>query len=410
MAPPRKRHARTPTPLVLGPDPRAMPGWNNEGPKQPQFNLGIKDLETGTISTNISDLFAAQPESAGGFKAKATPPSDGGGANIADLFNAQPDSAGDSFTTGSAPKPSGGGQMKISLGDEEEKSETTKSGSLTARADVARAKNTSLVSYWKDQSEHLKDKVSVLETALRDARNIITNLIWRYGEENLELDKFKDSPDFQSIDKLGKMYLKTSTMAQRILLDNFDLSQKLERTQEECRKLRRTVDVLQSNSSDAAPDRLVSTDTDALGPTSNSKPGVGLREPVSVERFQNKGESPSGHSRPFALGNLKGRQAEKTGLPGPQPPPGSETVKLGQVGSLGVFGGIYQPSDDLSADSDRYKTLVSTIHSLKLQVSSANGTVQRLEGRIQSMVDEKLDIVEKFSVEMERLRMMIPVP
>lgn len=273
--------------------------------------------------------------------------------------------------------------------------------------------------YWKSQVADfrrqnlaLQVRCQLAEKAFSNAKNMISNLILLYkgvdpAEPELILGmgmKLRVAPDMGNLSVVQDLLRKTNAIAEKILLYNFELQKNLTDLKEDNQQLRKANETLKQNLFISPENRVASFEVTPKNPL-----------------FANTHErAVSNAFKMDALGNV---------------PEG------GTVGALGVFGGIYPNPEQATPPQTELVTSDSTqlsvqptsmseplkliqevietghktptdaetrwraiVSKLREEIVAANTKVKKLERRIRVLVEAKYEMIENFSIELERLR------
>jgi len=272
--------------------------------------------------------------------------------------------------------------------------------------------------YWKRQAVNFKRqnlalqvRCQLVEKSFSNAKNMISNLILLYqGSESSDPDfilemgsKLRVAPDMGNLSVVQDLLRKTNAIAEKILLYNFELQKNLNDLKEDNKMLRRTNEALKQNQYSNTGNRVTSFEVPRTSPSMRI-----MHERAVSNAFR---------------------------------PNGSSNTPIGMVGAVGVFGGIHsKPEQTILAPSEKVVSNAilpsgypktssqpsrniqevleagSSIHkksenwwrevvsNMREEISVTNEKVLKLERRVRMMVEAKYEMIENFSLELERLR------
>jgi len=274
------------------------------------------------------------------------------------------------------------------------------------------------VEYWERQAVEsrrqnlaLQVRCQLVEKAFSNAKNMISNLILMYqGSESSEPElilelgmKLRVAPDMGNLSVVQDLLRKTNAIAEKILLYNFELQKNLNDIKEDNQQLRRANEALKKGQYSSSENRVASFE---VSPRNSSL--VNLHERAVSNAFRPKGLSKTPEGIVGAIGVFGGIQTNpEQAILTPSGPATSATIlSTAQPTTTSEPPKFTQELIEAASNSPKkaefsWRALVS---SLREEITEANTRVQHLERRIRMMVESKYEMIENFSIELERLR------
>jgi len=242
-----------------------------------------------------------------------------------------------------------------------------------------------LAVYWKSNADQfraenksLQAHCRLLDRALSDTKKMISNLIM-LSPNSIEPEgvlkngaKLRAALDTNNLGTVQELLKKTNFIAQKVLLDNFDLRESLNNLYQDNQKLREINQCLEE--------------------------GKGkIRKELVVESNVSDEQVPSTHKRKrsMSVGNIDLLQLGNFS----EGPPKETTQDV--IETLGLF-------DRTAGAVDKHTQGSVTENSISsADLIAAYNQIEKLEMTIKSMVETKFEMIEKFSTELERLRCFV---
>jgi len=239
--------------------------------------------------------------------------------------------------------------------------------------------------YWKSHAEQYKEEntalkahCQLLDKALSDTKNMISNLIM-LSPDSIEPEgvlkngaKLRAALDTDDLETVQELLKKTNIIAQKVLLDNFDLRESLNSLYEDNQKLREINQCLEQGTNKVMKE-IVDTN---------------VRDEQVHSTHKRKRSMSVGNIDLFQLGNVSSEA----------PPPKETTQDV--IETLGLF-----EKTEPAVDNTKGLTAESSVPNGDL--IAAYNQIDTLEKTIKSMVETKFEMIEIFSNELERLRYYI---
>jgi len=273
------------------------------------------------------------------------------------------------------------------------------------------------IEYWERQAVEsrrqnlaLQVRCQLVEKAFSNAKNMISNLILLYqGSESepeliLEMGmKLRVAPDMGNLSVVQDLLRKTNAIAEKILLYNFELQKNLNDLKQDNQQLRRANEALKQGQYSSSENRVASFE---VSPRNSSL--VNLHERAVSNAFRPKGLSKTPEGMLGAIGVFGGIQTNpEQAILTPSGPATSATIisterPITTSEQSKITQEVIEPASNSPKQAEiRWRALVS---SLREEITAANTKVQNLERRIRVMVESKYEMIENFSIELERLR------
>jgi len=238
--------------------------------------------------------------------------------------------------------------------------------------------------YWKSHAEQYKEENAalkahcrLLDKALSDTKNMISNLIM-LSPDSIEPEgvlkngaKLRAALDTDDLETVQELLKKTNVIAQKVLLDNFDLRESLNSLYEDNQKLREINQCLEHGTGKVMKE-IVDTN---------------VRDEEAQTTHKRKRSMSVGNIDVFQLGNVSSEA----------PPPKETTQDV--IETLGLF-----ENSEPIVDNTKGGTADSVPNG---DLIAAYNEIEKLERKIKSMVEAKFEMIENFSNELERLRYYI---
>jgi len=243
----------------------------------------------------------------------------------------------------------------------------------------------SLAVYWKSNAEQfsaknisLQSHCRLLDRALSDTKKMISNLIM-LSPNSIEPEgvlkngaKLRAPLDTNNLETLQELLKKTNFIAQKVLLDNFDLRESLNSLYQDNQKLREINQSLEEGKSKVS------------------------KEIVDSKARENKVPLTHKRKRSMSVGNIDLLQLGNSS----EVPPPKETSQ-DVIETLGLFERTVGAVDKNNRGAGFENSISST------DLIAAHNQIETLEMTIKSMVETKFDMIEKFCKELERLRCFV---
>jgi len=241
-----------------------------------------------------------------------------------------------------------------------------------------------LAVYWKSNAEQFRSEnkslqahCRLLDRALSDTKKMISNLIM-LSPNSIEPEgvlkngaKLRAALDTDNLETVQELLKKTNFIAQKVLLDNFDLRESLNNLYQDNQKLREINQCLEEGKSKLRKELVESNVSDEQVPTTHKR-----KRSMSV-----------GNIDLLQLGNLS------------EGPPKETTQDV--IETLGLF-------DRTAGAVDKHNQGAVAENSISsADLIAAYNQIERQEMTIKSMVETKFEMIEKFSRELERLRCFV---
>merc|ERR1719433_2024965 len=89
-----------------------------------------------------------------------------------------------------------------------------------------------LVNVFQKQISYMKNRLVTLQQELQKKNHIIENLTWRYESGDLPSNTDTKSPDTNSVEDMRNLMMKSEMIAQKTMLENFELREEKEELKE----------------------------------------------------------------------------------------------------------------------------------------------------------------------------------
>jgi len=239
--------------------------------------------------------------------------------------------------------------------------------------------------YWKSHAQEykkenaaLKAHCRLLEKALSDTKNMISNLIM-LSPDSIEPEgvlkngaKLRAALDTDNLETVQELLKKTNVIAQKVLLDNFDLRENLNSLYEDNQKLRELNQCLEQGANN-------------------------IMKEISEPNLRNeKVQTTHRRKRSMSVGNIDLFQLDNVSTEAPPPKEATQNV----IETLGLFGSeptVHKHNQAAFVESSVPDGVLSAVYN----------QVEALEMQISRMVKTKCEMIENFSKEIERLRRFI---
>lgn len=272
--------------------------------------------------------------------------------------------------------------------------------------------------YWKSQVADfrrqnlaLQVRCQLAEKAFSNAKNMISNLILLYkGVETAEPElilgmgmKLRVAPDMGNLSVVQDLLRKTNAIAEKILLYNFELQKNLTDLKEDNQQLRNANEALKENLFISPENRVASFEVSPKNPLFANVHERAVSNAFKMDALGTVPECTVG-----ALGVFGGIYPNpEQAIPPPSDLVTSATTQLSVQPTsmsepLKLIQEVIETGHKTPTDAEtRWRALVSK---LKEEIVAANTKVKKLERRIRVMVGAKYEMIENFSIELERLR------